>query len=114
MDDPIGQKCTVNTVEILGSKWNRLIIWSLRDGALRFTELKKRMDDVNSKTIAYHLKALERCHIISRRVFPETPPRVEYALTDHGKSMIPIFEAMIAWSEAYAAAEAEPAQRDKR
>jgi DNA-binding HxlR family transcriptional regulator len=93
--------------EVLGSKWNLLIICSLREETLRFTELQKRLGDVNSKTVTDHLRVLERYHVINRVVFAEVPPRVEYSLTEHGRAVLPVFEAMLAWGASL------PAPREK-
>lgn len=91
-------KCGINAaVEIIGSRWNLLIIWHLREGTLRFTELQKRIGDVNSKTITKHLRDLERSNIINRVVFAEVPPRVEYSLTEYGMAFLPVFEAINKW-----------------
>ena len=84
---------------IIGSKWNLFIIWSLKDGTLRFSELQKRMDDVNSKTITKHLRDLEKSKIVTRTVYPEVPPRVEYTLTEQGLAFLPVFEAIRKWGE---------------
>lgn len=92
------QKCGINVaVDIIGSKWNLIIIWRLSGGALRFTELQKSMDNVNSKTITKHLRDLERYEIITRAVYPEVPPRVEYSLTGYGKAFLPILCAINEW-----------------
>ncbi|MDQ1253624.1 MAG: hypothetical protein QG646_2810 [Euryarchaeota archaeon] len=88
-------------VAILGSKWKPCIIWNLRNGPQRFTELQKKMNDVNSKTITTHLRELEKLKIISRVVYPEVPPRVEYSLTDYGKALFPVYDAMLTWSIYY-------------
>lgn len=88
-------------VAILGSKWKPCIIWNLRNGPQRFTELQKKMNDVNSKTITTHLRELEELKIISRVVYPEVPPRVEYSLTDYGKALFPVYDAMLTWSIYY-------------
>lgn len=82
---------------ILGSHWNLLIIWHLRGGALRFIELQKRMENVNSKTLTVHLRELENYHIIKRVVYPEVPLHVEYSLTEHGTAVIPVFAAIKKW-----------------
>ena len=60
-------------LEIIGNKWNLFIIWTLKDGTLRFTELQKAMRDVNSKTITKHLRDLEKAKIVIRKVYPEVP-----------------------------------------
>jgi len=86
-------------LEIIGSKWNLFIIWSLKDGTLRFSELQKRMNDVNSKTITKHLRDLEKIKIVTRTVYAEVPPRVEYTLTEHGLAFLPVFEAIRKWGK---------------
>ena len=85
---------------IIGSKWNILIIWILKDETLRFSVLQKKMGDVNSKTITKHLKDLEKNKIVTRTVFPEVPPRVEYTLTEQGLTLVPICEEIWKWGEA--------------
>jgi DNA-binding HxlR family transcriptional regulator len=93
-----GCKSGLNTaVEIIGSKWNLIIIWRLREGSLRFTELQKSIGDVNSKTITKHLRILEKYKVITRTVYPEVPPRVEYNLTETGKAFIPILLTISEW-----------------
>ena len=89
----------LRVLEIIGSKWNLFIIWSLKDGTLRFSELQKRMNDVNSKTITKHLRDLEKIKIVTRTVYPEVPPRVEYTLTEHGLAFLPVFEAIRKWGK---------------
>jgi DNA-binding HxlR family transcriptional regulator len=89
----------VRVMGIIGNKWNLFIIWSLKDGTLRFSELQKRMGDVNSKTITKHLRDLEKSKIVTRTVYPEVPPRVEYNLTQQGLTFLPVFEAIRKWGE---------------
>lgn len=101
MNCKIKDKCNTKIVfEIIGSKWNLIIIWNLGDQTLRFNELQKRMDNINSKTITKHLRDLERNRIIKRVIYAEVPPRVEYSLTRQGKELIPILEDMIQWGSA--------------
>jgi len=98
-------RCTIESiVDIIGKKWNLLIIWHLRDGCLRFTELQQRICNVNSKTITKHLRDLEGHAVITRRVYAEVPPRVEYALTGRGEALLPIIEAMLEWGGAHLSA----------
>ena len=98
----IKTKCKLETVvDIIGSKWNLMIIWHLRDSTFRFSELQSRMCGVNSKTITKHLRDLEHESIITRTVYPEVPPRVEYALTDQGRGILPIIEAMLMWGDTF-------------
>jgi DNA-binding HxlR family transcriptional regulator len=107
----------VKVLGIIGSKWNLFIIWILKDGKLRFSELQKRMGNVNSKTITKHLRDLEDNKIITRSVYPEVPPRVEYALTAQGQAFLPVFNAIREWAESVSAlpqqAKAAP-NRDKQ
>ena len=85
------------TIKIIGSKWNLMIIFNLSYQTLRFTELQKRMDNVNPKTITKHLRYLERYNIIKRVVYPEVPPRVEYSLTEYGIALIPLLKSIMEW-----------------
>jgi len=89
----------VRVMGIIGNKWNLFIIWSLKDGTLRFSELQKSMGNVNSKTITKHLRDLEKSKIVTRTVYPEVPPRVEYTLTEQGLMFLPVFEAIRKWGE---------------
>lgn len=88
-------------VETLGNKWNILIIWYLRNHALRFTDLQRQMHGVNSNTLTFHLRELEEKKILLRVVFPEIPPRVEYSLTENGKALFPVFDALRVWGVQY-------------
>ncbi len=88
---------TLKLFEALGSKWNLMIIWCLHDETLRFTELQRRMGNINSKTLTDHLRYLEKINIIDRVVYPEVPPRVEYSLTEHGNAFLPLFKAIKKW-----------------
>lgn len=100
--------CRVDTVvDIIGKKWNLIAIWHLRSSTLRFSELQRRMCGINSKTITKHLRDLEKNMIITRTVYPEVPPRVEYALTDRGREILPIIDAMMEWGGIYLREEEE-------
>ena len=91
-------QCDVDHLfQVLGSRWNLVIIWHLRGQALRFTELQKKMGGANSKTITTHLRDLEHYQLIHRVVYPEVPPRVEYSLTTHGKAFLPALEVIREW-----------------
>ena len=99
LQDTNSGKCDMDYLfQILGSRWNLLIIWHLSRQTLRFTELQKRLGDVHSKTITSHLRELEKCHIIKRAVFPEVPPRVEYSLVAQD-SFLPVFAAIKQWGK---------------
>lgn len=86
-----------NVMEVMGSKWNLMIIWNLREKPLRFTELQKSIGEVNPKTVTVHLRILEKYSIINRAIYAEVPPRVEYSLTEHGKAIIPTLLDMYMW-----------------
>ncbi|MDD1723491.1 MAG: helix-turn-helix transcriptional regulator [Methanospirillum sp.] len=104
MSQKSGKKhiCKVElVVDIIGRKWNLIIIWHLRNETLRFSELQNLLCGINSKTITRHLRDLEKHTIITRKVFPEVPPRVEYTLTRQGKAVLPIIEAMMLWGDTY-------------
>ena len=95
-------ECPVaTTVSIIGSKWKLLIIRNLLARPWRFNELKKDLDGISQKVLTDSLRAMEDDGIITRTVYPEVPPRVEYALSELGESMRPILNAMKSWGEEY-------------
>jgi DNA-binding HxlR family transcriptional regulator len=85
------------TLEILSSKWTFLIVRDLFTGTKRFGELLRSLGAVSPKTLTERLRALEEENIITRTIYAEIPPRVEYSLTERGQSLRPIFQAMIDW-----------------
>jgi DNA-binding HxlR family transcriptional regulator len=87
------------TIEVIGGKWKALVLWNLRDGALRFTELTKAIPDISEKMLSLQLKQLETDHVIQREVFAEVPPRVEYSLTSEGLTLLPMLEEMARWGQ---------------
>ena len=91
------------TVALIGSKWKLLIIRNLLARPWRFNELKKDLEGISQKVLTDSLRSMEADGIITRTVYPEVPPRVEYALTELGKSRKPILDSMRAWGEAYKA-----------
>lgn len=95
-------ECPVaTTVSIIGSKWKLLIIRNLLARPWRFNELKKDLEGISQKVLTDSLRAMEDDGIITRTVYPEVPPRVEYALSELGESMRPILDAMKGWGEEY-------------
>ncbi|MDE6797936.1 MAG: helix-turn-helix transcriptional regulator [Ruminococcus sp.] len=91
-------ECDVaTTVQIIGNKWKLLIIRNLLIRPWRFNELRKSLEGVSQKVLTDNLRQLESDGIISRTVYPEVPPRVEYALTELGESLRPILNAMEIW-----------------
>lgn len=91
------------TVEMIGSKWKLLIMRNLLVRPWRFNELRKNLEGISQKVLTDSLRSMEEDGIITRTVFPEVPPRVEYALSPLGESMRPILDAMQAWGMAYKA-----------
>lgn len=87
------------TLRIMGSKWTFLLIHHLLDGKKRFNELQRLLSGISPKTLSQRLKDLEKEGIISKKVFAEVPPRVEYALTQKGESLKEIFAKMEEWGE---------------
>jgi DNA-binding HxlR family transcriptional regulator len=94
--------CPVETtISLIGGKYKSLILWKLMGGTLRFSQLRKELLSATPKMLTQQLRELESDGLISRTVFPEVPPRVEYALTDTGKSIAPILEAIYSWGSGY-------------
>ena len=92
------------TVQLIGSKWKLLIIRNLRARPWRFNELRKDLEGISQKVLTDSLREMEADGILTRTVYPEVPPRVEYTLTELGYSLRPILEAMRIWGEDYKAA----------
>lgn len=89
------------TLKVIGGKYKTLILYELIDqGARRFHELKRKFEPVSQRTLTNQLREMEADGLILRTVYPEVPPRVEYAATDKGRSLLPILEAMCAWGSA--------------
>ncbi len=89
------------TVQLIGNKWKLLIIRNLRSRAWRFNELKKDLEGISQKVLTDNLRSMEEDGIITRTVYPEVPPRVEYALSELGETMRPILDSMEQWGKEY-------------
>lgn len=89
------------TVQLIGSKWKLLIMRNLLARPWRFNELRKDLDGISQKVLTDSLRSMEQDGIITRTVYPEVPPRVEYALSELGESMRPIINAMKVWGKDY-------------
>lgn len=97
-------ECPVaTTVQLIGNKWKLLIIRNLMVRPWRFNELQRDLDGVSQKVLTDSLRSMEADGLVTRTVYPEVPPRVEYSLTDLGRSLQPILDAMRAWGESYKA-----------
>jgi len=96
--------CPVETMLLLISdKWKVLILRDLMRGTRRFGELKKSIGSISQKVLTANLRAMEGDGLVTRTVYAEVPPRVEYALTDIGRSMKPVLDAMMDWGRDYKA-----------
>jgi len=89
------------TLDLIGGKYKALILWHLSDGTLRFSELRSRISKATPKMLTQQLRELENHRLIHREVYPVIPPKVEYSLTDTGKSLLPILVAMRDWGADY-------------
>jgi len=88
-------------LDVIGGKWKPLILWHLGDNVMRFGELQRTLPGVNAKMLTKQLRELENDGVIKRTLYPEVPPRVEYAITDFGRTLIPILEALCTWGTMY-------------
>ena len=82
------------TADIVCGKWTLLVIRDLAEGRSRFCELERSLNGISPRTLSLRLRALEEEGIVERQTFPEVPPRVEYALTDKGRALVPLIEDM--------------------
>ena len=89
------------TAEIVCGKWTLLVIRDLVDGRSRFCELERSLAGISPRTLSLRLRALEEEGIVKREMFPEVPPRVEYALTAKGRALVPLIEDMRAYGRAW-------------
>ena len=100
--------CPVETtLSLIGDKWKVLILRDLMPGTRRFGELKRSIGGVSQKVLTAQLRDMEAKGLVARRVYAEVPPRVEYSLTDLGRSLKPILDAMWTWGESYKARSAD-------
>lgn len=94
--------CPVETtLMLISDRWKVLIIRDLLDGTKRFGELKKSVGNISQKVLTSNLRSMEEDGLLTRKIFPEVPPRVEYTLTETGYSLKPILDSMIDWGTAY-------------
>ena len=97
---PVDLECPLRlTISLLNSKWKSCILDELRNKTLRPSEIHKIFPDATPRVLDLQLKELVEDGLVSRTIYPESPPRSEYALTELGSSLIPIIDAMIAWGD---------------
>jgi DNA-binding HxlR family transcriptional regulator len=87
------------TMSVIGGKWTTPILWYLKGKTLRYSELKKMLVTISEKVLIKELKSLEQLGLVTRKVYREVPPKVEYALSAYGKSVIPIVDLISKWGE---------------
>ncbi|MEW6035485.1 MAG: helix-turn-helix domain-containing protein [Candidatus Micrarchaeota archaeon] len=101
-DECRGEGCPVEaTLKVVGGKWKTVILFHLDAKTMRFSELRRSIPDVTEKMLAQQLKELEGDGIISRRVYPQVPPKVEYAMTKYGMTLKPVIAAMAEWGQGH-------------
>ena len=98
MKEELNTNCPVSaTLQLIGGKYKALLLWHLSSGVLRFNELRRLVPEATPKMLTQQLRELERDSLITRTVYPVVPPKVEYALTERGRSLFPILQAMYVW-----------------
>lgn len=101
--------CPVETtLMLISDRWKVLIIRDLLDGTKRFGEIKKSIGNVSQKVLTANLRSMEESGLLTRKVYAEVPPRVEYTLTETGYSLKPILDAMVKWGTEYRQKAEEP------
>lgn len=93
----------VNTLDSIGGKWKVLILYYLNEETRRFNELQRLLAGITQRMLTLQLRELENDGIVHREVYPQVPPKVEYSLTEFGRTLMPVIEAMHRWGEQYAA-----------
>ena len=91
------RQCVTKTIKIIGSKWTILILHELCEGTKRFGELERSLKGISPKTLSQRLKDLEKSGVVSKKVYPTVPLKVEYSLTEKGKSLKEIIDKMVEW-----------------
>ena len=103
------------TMEFIGGKWKAVVLWYLKSGTLRFSEIKKRIPDITEKMLSIQLKTLEQDGLIERKVYGVKPPvRVEYSLTEVGKSLSETLNAIAKWGRNYAEKEGKMVEVEEK
>lgn len=85
------------TLDVIGGKWKPIILWHLGQGPHRFNELLKNINGVTQKMLTQQLRELEKDGLINRKIYPQIPPKVEYSITEYGKSLSPVLKIMAQW-----------------
>lgn len=98
----IDSPCPVTTtLSVIGGKWKPIILFVIKDEKKRFGEIKKIIPAISQKMLTQQLRELEEDGIVHRKVYPVVPPKVEYSMTDYGRTLIPILDAMETWGQTH-------------
>ncbi|MEN2667091.1 winged helix-turn-helix transcriptional regulator [Listeria aquatica] len=89
------------TMDVIGGKWKPIILCNLRYASLRPSDLKRKIPNISQKMLTQQLRELERDNIVSREVYQQVPPKVEYSLSDYGKSLTKVLDILCDWGEAH-------------
>jgi len=89
------------TLEVMGGKWKPLIMFLLVEKTMRFSELQRSITGITQKMLTEQLRELERDGMLSRKVYPQVPPKVEYSITTYGKTLLPVLETMHKWGKTH-------------
>ena len=85
------------TMSLIGGKWKTVVLWYLKGGKKRFSELRRLVPGISEKMLSLQLREMEKDGFVTRTIYPEVPPRVEYELTEEGKTLVPALEAIAKW-----------------
>jgi DNA-binding HxlR family transcriptional regulator len=102
------------TMDYIGGKWKTVVLWYLRKDKKRFGELRKQIPNITEKMLSLQLKDLENDGLIKRKIYPQVPPKVEYYLTDFGKTLIPMLEEIAKWGRALAESKGKMVDKEKK
>jgi DNA-binding HxlR family transcriptional regulator len=106
---PAGPRCPAEaTLGVIGGRWKVPILWHLLGGTMRFSELRRALGGVTQKMLSQQLRELERDGVVNRKVYAEVPPKVEYSLTERGRSLRPVVDSMCKWGKGRPCADAAP------
>lgn len=109
---PIEEECPMEiSMNVLNGKWKLKILWMIAQRPHRFNELQKELGEITTRTLTIQLRELERDGLVTRTIYPEIPPHVEYALTTPlGKSILPVLHTLCEWGKGYLAAREIPSK----
>lgn len=103
MTNPLPACPVETTLQLIGNKWKVLILRDLLDGTKRFNELMRSVNGITQKVLTSNLRSMENDGLVSRKIYPEIPPKVEYSLTETGMSLKPVLSSLADWGNEYKA-----------